>query len=384
MPPGRHDPNMSMKILHIINTLGKGGAEKLLVQTLPYYQQEAGWEVDMLQITSRNEVPEYLETLAASGVQIHTLGARSVYDPSNIPALRRFLKQNRYDIIHVHIFPAMYWVPLALMFRKKDTRLVFTEHNTHNRRWDKWYFKGADRYMYHRYDTIVAITDDVKKNLAQWQPGIAGRIVTVFNGIDIASLQHIAPADRQEMLSSLAIQDDAKLLLMTARFDKQKDHRTLVEAMKSLPVNYYLLLAGDGPERASMELAAAQYGVAARVKFLGFRADVQRLMKTVDLNILSSNYEGLSGVTLEALCSGKPFLGSDVTGIQNVVPDARFLFEHNNAAMLAQQVQRIIQEPGLASAMGETALAYVKQYDIHNMVSGHVALYRSLHHQNSQ
>jgi glycosyltransferase involved in cell wall biosynthesis len=368
--------NVEMKILHIINTLGKGGAEKLLVQTLPAYNKEEGWDVALLQITSRNAVPEYLEELKAAGVTIHTLGEKSVYDPSNILLLRSFLKKHHYDVIHVHIFPAMYWVPLAS--GSKSGKLVFTEHNTHNRRWDKWYFKAIDKYIYHKYEAIVAITDDVKKNLSQWQPSIKNRIQTIFNGINVASFNDIKAADRVALSSSLSMPDGAALLMMTARFDKQKNHKTIIESMVLLPENYYLLLAGDGPERGNMEALATNLGVTNKVKFLGFRTDVLSLMKSTDVNILSSNYEGLSGVTLESLCSGKPFLGSDVTGIQNVVPDERFLFENNNAAQLAQKVQQIVNDPSLATSMSATGLEFVKDFDINKMTAKHIALYKAL------
>jgi glycosyltransferase involved in cell wall biosynthesis len=368
-----------MKILHIINSLGNGGAEKLLVQTLLAYNKEGSLEISLLQITSKNVIPEYMEELKTAGITIHTLGEKSVYSPSNILLLRRFLKNRIYDVIHVHIFPAMYWVPLAMVLRNNNPKLVFTEHSTHNRRWGKWYFKAADKYIYHKYEAIVAITDDVKKILSQWQPSIKNKIKIIFNGINITSFKDIKAIDRTTLLSSISIPESAALLMMTARFDKPKNHKAIIESMTILPENYYLLLAGDGPERGNMEALATSLGVATRVKFLGFRRDILSLMKSTDVNILSSNYEGLSGVTLESLCAGKPFLGSDVTGIQNVVPDERFLFESNNAAQLAQKIQQIINDPSLAAAMSATGQEFVKDFDITKMVANHIALYNSLH-----
>jgi glycosyltransferase involved in cell wall biosynthesis len=366
-----------MKILHVINTLGKGGAEKLLVQTLPCYKQ-AGLNVELLQITAQHSVPEYLDALKQRGITIHTLGNKSVYSPTNIVLLKSFFHNRHYDVVHVHIFPAMYWVPMAIGSGHNGMTLVFTEHSTQNRRWDKWYFKAIDKFIYQKYKAIVAITNDVKAKLAMWQPSVKDRIVTIFNGIDIASLNEVKPADRQTILQHLNIPDNAILLLMTASFGKPKNQGTIIECMAQLPPEYYLLLAGDGPERANREAFAVAKGVGERVKFLGFRADVLGLMKMVDINILSSNYEGLSGVTLEALCSGKPFLGSDVTGIQNVVPDKRFLFENNNVAALASAVQHISNDAALASAMVATSLNYVTAYDINKMVSEHIELYNAL------
>ena len=98
-------------------------------------------------------------------------------------------------------------------------------------------------------------------------------------------------------------------------------------------------------------------------------------MRKVDLNVLSTNYEGLPGAALEALASGKPFIGSDVAGVNNIVPDNRFLFPAKNPEKLAQKIKEITENKKLASEMVTTAIEHVKKFDIRLMVENYLKSY---------
>jgi glycosyltransferase involved in cell wall biosynthesis len=367
-----------MKILHLINGLGRGGAEKLLVDTLPFYKK-AGFEVELLQITERGIVPAYVNRLKEQGIKVHTLGARSVYDVRNIVKLNKFLKNTPYNLIHVHLFPAMYWVPLALFNTGKLTELIFTEHNTKNRRWHKWYFKYPDLYTYEKYSKIIAITEEVKQELINWLPRLHDKIIVINNGLDISRIESVNPVAKRFLLDELKINEpDSKLLLMTARFEEQKNQMNLIYSLKYLPGNYHILFAGTGSLEEECKLLVRQLGVVKRVHFLGFRTDVISLMKSVDINVLSSHYEGLSGVTLEALAAGRPFLGAKVSGIQNMVPDDRYLFDNNNPMQLAEKLQKVVNNEELAGSMIQKGQEFVRRFDIHQMIEAHITLYQSL------
>src|SRR5690606_1814701 len=88
----------------------------------------------------------------------------------------------------------------------------------------------------------------------------------------------------------------AKLILMTASFRYPKDQETLIETGKVLGSHYHILLAGIGEMRQQTEQIVEELSMQDRVHFLGFRTDTRSLMKSVDLNVLSTEYEGMSGV----------------------------------------------------------------------------------------
>ncbi|WP_118952462.1 glycosyltransferase [Taibaiella helva] len=367
-----------MRLLHVINDLGRGGAEKLLVHTLPMYQ-ESGVAITLLLLGGTNNVPEYELGLKENGIEVHRLNAVSLYRLSTVKLLKQFLAGKHYDLIHVHLFPAMYWLPLALSAMKSQPRLVFTEHNTQNRRWGKFYFRPVDRFFYRKYHKIIAITNEVRDGLTIWVPDVKERITVINNGIDLKQLDSILPANKAALLQELGIRDkDPFLILMAARFDRQKNHRALIETLKTLPSDFHVLLAGEGVLKEAYEQHVQELGLAERIHFLGFRTDVIALMKTVDVNVLSSNFEGLSGVTLEALASGVPFLGARVPGIEKTVPDERFLFSNNDTGELGAKIISLRENKILGKQMSEDALNFVRAFDIPKMVAAHLELYHSL------
>lgn len=366
-----------MKILYVINGLGSGGAENLLSVFIPNVKKQNS-EVELLLLSGHDAVANYRDRIAACGVIMHDLKVQNIYSLKCISALRKFFEAREFDIIHVHLFPAMYWLPISLIAKKRCGQLVFTEHSTHNRRWGKPYFRILDSYVYKRYSAIIAITKEIKIKLGAWIPSIVDKITVINNGINLDKIGETKEAERIRFLRERQLKEGVVLLMMTARFELPKSHSFLLHVLNKLPYHYHLLFAGEGNLMSQVQNEARDLNLSERTHFLGFRNDAIALMKMADINILSSKYEGMSGVTLEAMAAGRPFLGSNVSGIQNVVPDDRFLFEHDDADELATRISTIMGNKSLTSSMIVTGLNYVQKYDINKMVSDHMLLYKAL------
>src|SRR5690625_3764482 len=119
-----------MKILHVINSLNMGGAEKLVVETVPFYQRKQV-SVDVLCL---NKTETLLWTILKKDTKTGLKGLTngSVYNPLLIFKLMSYLK--RYDLVHGHLFPALYWLVLAKWLSFSKVKIVYTEHSTDNRR----------------------------------------------------------------------------------------------------------------------------------------------------------------------------------------------------------------------------------------------------------
>lgn len=115
---------------------------------------------------------------------------------------------------------------------------------------------------------------------------------------------------------------------MVARFAEPKDHRTLIEAIEKLPQNYHLILVGEGPLLEQSKKLTTYLSLEDRIHYLGFRSDVYQILKTLDIIVLSSDYEGLSLSALEGMAAGKPFLASNVQGLKELVESTGILFEN--------------------------------------------------------
>jgi len=149
-----------MKVLHVINSLHIGGAEKLLVDFIPLVNKDGvNAEVLLLDGTST----KFKERLISQcETPVYSLGA-SIYNPVHVFRIIRYLKG--YDLVHVHLFPALYFVALAKLLSFSRTPIIFTEHSTMNKRMCNRFFALVDKWIYSFYSRIICITEEVKQSL---------------------------------------------------------------------------------------------------------------------------------------------------------------------------------------------------------------------------
>ncbi|GGZ70422.1 glycosyltransferase [Algibacter mikhailovii] len=361
-----------MKILQIINSLTAGGAEKLLVNAVIKYREQ-GLKVDILLLRSGDS--PFLEILSEyNDIKIYSLGEENnVYSIKNIWKIKKYIKH--YDVVHVHLFPSLYWVAIADMLTssKKKYKLVFTEHNTTNRRRSSKILTFFDKLLYHRYDNIISISDSVDLSLKEHLGKGFGNISKIYNGIDLEEINLALAYSRKD----INFNDNQKLILQVSSFTPQKNQLTLIKSLKHLPDYFTLILVGDGPLRSECEKATKELDLADRVLFLGIRNDVPKLLKTVDVIVLSSHYEGLSLSSVEALASGKPFVASDVPGLTEVVEGAGLLFEDNDEKTLANHIIELSTNAVFYKKTVDDCLERSKKFNIKTMAANYISLFKS-------
>lgn len=362
-----------MNILHVINNMANGGAERLLVDFLPQLKSDQ-CDISLLVIVESTSLPEYIQELRDSGIQVYFLKhSGSLYDLRLPFAIQKFLNQKHFDIVHAHLFPAFYYVALVKrMFRRKE-RYYFTEHSIHNKRIDDSRFRSLEKWVYNAFDNLIVISSPIKDKLDQWI-GNSEKTVLVRNGLNLSKLQSAERKDLSTIDGALG-HKDRKYILMTARFDHPKRQDLLLEVAQSLPENYTIVFAGEGPQLNSCRSLAEEMGISHRIVFLGHRNDIASLMKSVDLNILYSEYEGMSGVTIEAMASGQPFLGSDVPGINDIVASPLNLFKNNQATEIANKIVGLCSL--LDTSLLDLQIEQSEKFTMKAMVEGYLQLYRS-------
>src|SRR5699024_2384806 len=117
------------KVLHIITSLGSGGAENLIKESLPIMKSK-GIGPEILLLNSKNNVFE--DELRGKDIKIYTTNIDKVYSPKQIFKIKKYL--NKYDVIHTHLFQGQYWTAFAKALSNTKTPMVTTEHSTDNRR----------------------------------------------------------------------------------------------------------------------------------------------------------------------------------------------------------------------------------------------------------
>ncbi|MBQ0046819.1 MAG: glycosyltransferase [Prevotellaceae bacterium] len=378
-----------MRILHVITSLRTGGAEKLMVELLPRLYQlnqlnelselnELRSTKSTMSTSSTNTVEllvfdgvrtPFYEELERRGVKIHSFGENgNVYNPLFVFKLIPYLKQ--FDVVHTHNTACQMFVAMANVF--VGTRIVTTEHNTSNRRRGKWCWKMIDKWMYRQYSDIICISDQTEANLREHlgnDESICKKIKTIYNGVDVEAFAEAMPLDIDK--------GGKHIIAMVAAFRQQKDQDTLVKAIARLPKDEYeLWLVGGGCEREDIvKQLAKDLAVADRVKFLGIRNDIPSIVKTVDVVVLSSHYEGLSLSSIEGMASGKPFIASDVDGLHEIVNGYGILVTHEDDEVLAEAIKKCCEDKEYAAEVGKKCQERAMMYDISVMAKGYASLY---------
>lgn len=354
-----------MKILQVITSLRTGGAEKLIVDMVPLYRLQ-GHQVDVL-LFDGTETP-FKKQLRDKGITIYQLGEEgSVYNPLYIFKLIPFLR--KYDIVHTHNTACQLFTAIAGLF--SSTILVTTEHNTFNRRRNWKGYKILDQWMYSRYQSVICISDKAYDNLRQYL-GSDKSLKVIYNGIDV-NLYRMVEADS-------SLKRGKTIVTMVAGFRPQKDQDTLVKTFQYLPADQYeLWLIGDGERRSDVENLVNELNLSAVVRFWGIRNDVPVLLKSSDIIVMSSHYEGLSLSSIEGMSVGKPFVASDVDGLHEVTQNAGILFPHGDAKALANIILYLREDPAYYLQMADRCSHRAAEFDIHKTVDQYLQLYQSLY-----
>lgn len=358
-----------MKVLQIINSLYTGGAEKLIVDSVPLYQ-EKGIEMDVLCL--KDEKTDFWQQLEKKTKgKIIGLSQGSVYNPLLVFKIIPYLKN--YDLIHAHIFPTLYWVVLAKWLSFSKIKIVYTEHNTNNRRQESNFLKWIDSFLYKGVSIIGCITNQVKINLQKHlKDDNPQKFQLIENGVLLSDF-----ITAKALNKNLFFTQEDFFLIQVSSFREQKDQPTLIKALPYLEPHFKLLLVGDGPLRRNAEKLVHDSGLVSRVKFLGNRTDIPQLLKMADMIILSSYYEGLSLSSIEGM-SVKPFIASNVPGLKDIVGGYGLLFERGNARQLASLIQQLASDEVFYQEVAKKCRERARDFDIHKMVGEYIELYRRL------
>jgi glycosyltransferase involved in cell wall biosynthesis len=174
------------------------------------------------------------------------------------------------------------------------------------------------------------------------------------------------------------------LILFAGRLAEQKrvdDLLKSLDLLQRVQPDARTIIAGDGPLRDRLEETAHVYDLDCRVRFLGHRDDVPRLLAAADLVVLPSSYEGMPNVVLEAMRFRKPVVATAAPGTTEIVVDGEtgLLVPIGNPPLLARALRDVIRDPALAARLGEAGRARVEtRFRADSMVAQFAELYENV------
>lgn len=360
-----------MKILMMITGLGMGGAEHVAVN-LADELAVLGHKVKLAYLNGEIEVEVSPKN---PDVELISIGMNGSKDFAKAYIrLRKIVKDFKPDVVHSHMVHANI-ISRLLRLTTSIPKVISTAHSSNE--------GGKLRMLAYRFtDRLANISVNVSQpaveefiNKGAVKPG---RMITIANGIDTDKFKFDASA-RINLRSQLSINNE-KVILAVGRLDAAKDYPNLLNAIALLKVerqDFKVFIVGDGPFKDTLYKLTKELKIDSFVSFLGIRNDVKELMSAADLYVMSSAWEGLPMVILEAMACERFVVATDCGGISKAVGSQGLLVESKNEVVLAQALDKALDlSDGERSSIGAAARKHIiDNYSLSANIEAYLKLY---------
>ncbi|MGD7043319.1 glycosyltransferase [Jeotgalibacillus proteolyticus] len=304
-----------MKILHVISGGETGGSKN---HVLSLFGGESDHPKKLLVFQKGKLYEEAVEM----GIDVHLLEQRSRYDLSLFKNLKTFIQTNEIDIIHSHGARANLFI--RIIKNGLSAKWAVTVHSDpdldfmHNKKMSRL-FSALNKWSLAKTDRIFAVSDRFKTMLINY--GIDDKkIVSIYNGISF---------DRKKVngsRKSMNLKEEDFVAAIVARLHPVKGHSTLFKAIASIKekINLTVLIVGEGERKKILLEQAKQLGIEEKLKFLGFRKDIDQIFSISDVSLLTSKSESFPLVLLESAREETTVITTDVGGVRSLIPDESY------------------------------------------------------------
>lgn len=305
------------RIAILLPDLGGGGAERVAL-TLSRGFLERGYLVDLVLMKKQGELLEQVPT----PVRIIDLAAKRLRH--TLAPLVHYLRLSRPDAMQVSMWPLTVIGILAARLARTGTRVVTSDHSTLSHQYAAsphtlQFLRWSTAAFYPRAEAVVAVSEGVAQDLATLSGINRDRITVIPNPVPVPIAN--AAADRAV---EPAWQGATNRILAVGSFKPAKNFALLLEALARLEptLDWRAAIVGEGALRSQLEEQARALGISNRIAMPGFVIDPSPWFRTATLFVLSSNYEGLPTVLIEALQAGLTIVATDCeSGTRDVLGD---------------------------------------------------------------
>ncbi len=362
----------ALSVMHVVGSLQSGGAERWVRELAPRINAR-GLRTEIVTVYSPNLTSVELESL---GCAVHHRRKRSGFDPMHSLWLSLLIGRRRPAIVHTHQWAGKYVGRLAAAAASVPI-LVHTEHSPNP-------VEGLEKILtqlfWRRTAATIAFSQENAEVIDRREP--VKHFEIIRNGLVVSAVP--SSEDRVEARRRLGIVGDTVAIGITASLQERKNHRLAFEAFSQIaekperPIR--LLLFGEGPLRAQLELVAAQLGISERVNFYGFRSDVRELLPGLDVLLSVALREMAPISVLEGMAAGLPIIAAPHQGTQDmVIPDLTGMIVDWNRDQIANAIRRARDDKDWRQRCGLAGRVRVERnHDIEDIADQHVSLYERL------
>lgn len=309
------------------------------------------------------------KALTEAGLEAKTVTARNYFSPHTSLAIRKWIKQENVKALFIHstkdiwlVSPALAGLPEVKLY--SFARMFIRDINKKD---------PLHSLIYSRLDGMIALSHVQAKYLRECLPIPDNKYLVIPNGVDVEKFQ---PRPRREDIrKEWGVEPDQVLFGLVGRLDKQKGSLEFVEAagqvLQNQPNARFVIVGGNTMGEGDFDKLILsrmeQLNLKGRVILTDFRKDIQNVMNALDVFVMPSYEENFGNVTLEAISSGLPVIGTNSGGTPEILDQGEIglLCEPRSADALAQGMMRLLSEPSYRQILGRQARAKaLREYDM--------------------
>ncbi|MFQ5640276.1 MAG: glycosyltransferase [bacterium] len=361
-----------INVLQLVEGLNWGGAETKLMELIAH-MDSSRFNTTVCSLGMGDRIKEKFGEL---DVKFVNFARRNRFDPKLLWDVNKLIRHEKIDVVMTTLFYADVVGPLARSFT--PAKAVFSWETISAPEWLLTRRLLAYKFAMNFCDKVISVSHATAKWLVEKRGVSKQKVMVIPYGVN---LELFHEGGNEALRKSLGVSEKETLIGVVARLHPQKGHRYLIEAAESLVRDFPALkfaFVGDGELRTELEQRIKAAKLEKHFLFLGFRNDVKDLLRTFDIFVLPSLYEGLPNVILEAMASGLPVVATAVDGTPELIEDdvTGYLVPPKDPAALATKISALLKDEKRRHDFGSRGRRRIEEeYSLEKQVENFQNLY---------
>jgi glycosyltransferase involved in cell wall biosynthesis len=338
-----------INVMHVSYGMGIGGMEKVITDLCRHMNGDKYQSM----ICCTNLKGEFGQILEKEGYRIFLCAQNGKYEKYlRLLEVAKLLKRNRIDIVHSHSVACVEGVMGGVLART-PVRI----HTDHCKNYPtNWRYMRSEKIASYFADRFVAVSNHTKKDLVQWENISPDKIQVIYNGMNFGA--EFGKEDHERILQELGLKPHQRVIGSVGRIEYQKGYDLLVDSAKEIldrhPETRFVIVGG-GSKEEELRIQIRRLNLERHFILTGWRVDAPLILSTFDIFVMTSNFEGMPIVLLEAMAMGKPIVSTAVGGSPEIIEHGEngFLLHDRNPNKLASLIAELLVNEGRRKEMGE-------------------------------
>lgn len=367
----------TLKVVHIIDTLGLGGAQTIIKEVVESWEDTYTklWVLGLRKT-------DIIIPITSKRVIVHD--SSSKYSFGALFRLVRLIKDEQIDVIHAHLPKSMWMAFFAKRFFLPKVKLIYHEHGDvfgNESKLDFFIYKLGAKLFLKTFDRIIPVSQTTASAIEKINPKLGSKILTLHNFVDLERFTTFSSNQKKAIRRGFEFSEDPFIIGFVGRMAEPKGLPILIQALSKLEIPFTAILVGEGDLKDKIQQQVIDLNLAENVQFWGYRKDIPQIMQLFDVMVMSSLREASPMALFEAFASGVPVIANEIPMLEEYLPEEEkvgLIFKRSNHLDLAKKIKFLYDNPSEKALLGTNASFYAQSFSLSRYLVQLEKMYRNL------